>query len=222
MLFSNHSGRWDDRSYLVDGRHNLSGHAAQPLAGLGFMVLFIGAPPRRPGGSGEAEAVREHTEHAIRALAKWGYVDMLRVGLSGWSRSGYYTEYLLMHSTLPFAAASQIDGGTANYEEAFTPWRDEELARIRTPLLSQTHGRLQFAYQGGMVDRLRSMGRPVELLYFAAAPHSTQQPHHRWMSLATHVDWWRFWLQDHEDPEPGKAPRYGRWRELRATAQTLR
>jgi hypothetical protein len=29
------------------------------------------------------------------------------------------------------------------------------------------------------------------------------------------VDWFRFWLQDYEDPEPAKAEQYKRWRELR-------
>jgi len=29
------------------------------------------------------------------------------------------------------------------------------------------------------------------------------------------VDWFRFWLQDYEDPDPAKAEQYARWRELR-------
>jgi hypothetical protein len=29
------------------------------------------------------------------------------------------------------------------------------------------------------------------------------------------VDWFRFWLQDYEDPDPAKAEQYQRWRELR-------
>ena len=30
------------------------------------------------------------------------------------------------------------------------------------------------------------------------------------------VEWFRFWLQDYEDPSPAKAEQYKRWRELRA------
>ncbi len=29
------------------------------------------------------------------------------------------------------------------------------------------------------------------------------------------VDWFRFWLQGYEDPDPAKAEQYKRWRELR-------
>jgi len=29
------------------------------------------------------------------------------------------------------------------------------------------------------------------------------------------VDWFRFWLQDYEDPDPTKTEQYARWRELR-------
>jgi hypothetical protein len=29
------------------------------------------------------------------------------------------------------------------------------------------------------------------------------------------VDWFRFWLQGEEDPDPAKAEQYARWRELR-------
>lgn len=215
VLHSNQSETPADRSFLIDGRHNLSGHAAQPLAGLGFVVLFLGTPPGRVGTTIEASAMLANTEAAIRALADRGYVDTLRIGVSGFSRSAYYTDHLLMHSTLPFAAGTQIDGGTAEYLEGMRPYRDDELARVRAPLLVQAHGPIQLAYQGRMADRLRAMGRSVEVLYFQTAPHSTKQPGHRLRSLSTHVDWWRFWLQDHEDAAPEKGFMYERWRRMR-------
>jgi len=30
------------------------------------------------------------------------------------------------------------------------------------------------------------------------------------------VDWYRFWLQGYEDPNPAKAEQYERWRALRS------
>lgn len=211
VLLANEPERPGDRSYLIDGRHNLSGHAAQPLAAEGFVVLYIGGPP-----SGDvAEHVRVNVEEAVRALGRRGLVDTLRVGVSGWSRSAWYTDHLLIHSTLPFAAATQIDGGTVDYGARLRPYTDEELSRIRAPLLLEHHGLLQFAYAGAMADRLRTMGKAVDVLYFESAPHSTKQPRHRWRSLTTHLDWWRFWLQDREDPDPAKAAQYRRWRALR-------
>ncbi|HET9445548.1 MAG TPA: hypothetical protein VFO35_04770, partial [Steroidobacteraceae bacterium] len=38
---------------------------------------------------------------------------------------------------------------------------------------------------------------------------------HRLAVYNRNVDWFRFWLQDIEDPEPGKAEQYERWRKLR-------
>jgi dipeptidyl aminopeptidase/acylaminoacyl peptidase len=212
VLHSNTAESADDRSYLIDGRMNLSGHAAQPLAAAGFVVLFLGTPPGRAGRANETEAMRAHTESAIRTLAREGYVDTLRVGVSGWSRSAYYTENLLMHSDFPFAAATLIDGGAMDYAERSRPYTDDELRRIRTPLLAQAHGLHMLAHQGAMTDRLRALGIPTDLLAFPSAPHSTRAPRHRLTSLTTHVDWWRYWLQGYEDPDPTKAAQYRRWR----------
>lgn len=213
VLHANHRERPGDQSFLIDGRLNLSGHAAQPLAAHGFMVLFIGTPPSsRPETPSETPAMRANVEGAVRALIEKGYVDSLRVGVSGWSRSAYYTENLLMHSSIPFAAASQLDGGSREYADRTRPYTDEELGRIRTPMLIQAHGQLSLIYSGGFADRLRAQGVTVELLHFANAPHSTRQPRHRLRSLTTHVDWWRYWLQDYEDPDPAKSAQYRRWR----------
>jgi len=68
---------------------------------------------------------------------------------------------------------------------------------------------------GNLADRLDGLGKPAELLYFATASHSTTRPQHRYRSLSTHIDWWRFWLQGAEDSSPTKAEQYARWRELK-------
>ena len=33
--------------------------------------------------------------------------------------------------------------------------------------------------------------------------------------------WFRFWLQDYEDPDPAKAEQYARWRELRRMHEAI-
>jgi|GEM_PF-1176680 len=213
-----------DTSYLIDGAFNLSGHEIQPLAAAGMMVLFIGEPPSlRPYIESQEEGVRvmENTEAAIRWLARQGYVDTLRVGISGWSRAAYYTDYTVIHSRFPYAAATQIDGGTAEYNDRIRPFTDAELGRIRTPMLLEPHG-LSLISAGAMANRLKAMGKPVDILYFKTAPHSTKQPRHRVSSLGTHLDWWRFWLQDYEDPAPEKRTQYMRWRELREQTAKIR
>jgi len=45
--------------------------------------------------------------------------------------------------------------------------------------------------------------------------HVLTNPVERMASQNLSVDWFRFWLQGYEDPDPAKADQYKRWRELR-------
>jgi len=45
--------------------------------------------------------------------------------------------------------------------------------------------------------------------------HVLTNPAVRMASQGGSVDWFRFWLQDYEDPDPTKTEQYARWRELR-------
>lgn len=45
--------------------------------------------------------------------------------------------------------------------------------------------------------------------------HVLTNPEARMASQGGSVDWFRFWLQGYEDPNPAKAEQYKRWRELR-------
>jgi hypothetical protein len=49
--------------------------------------------------------------------------------------------------------------------------------------------------------------------------HVLTNPSVRLASQGGSVDWFRFWLQDYEDPVPPKAEQYARWRELRKLQQ---
>jgi dipeptidyl aminopeptidase/acylaminoacyl peptidase len=204
--------------FLLDGAGQLSGHAIHMLAAQGFVVLY----PREPASlrrvmetPQEGEHMREHIESAVAQLDQAGLIDPQRIGISGWSRAGYYTDYLLMHAAVRFAAATQIDGGAREYTAGMRPFTDEELQRIRTPLLFEPHTPRELVVHAAMADRLDALGKPTEILYFATASHSTTRPQHRLRSLGTHIDWWRFWLQDQEDPVPGKKAQYAHWRTLR-------
>jgi hypothetical protein len=39
---------------------------------------------------------------------------------------------------------------------------------------------------------------------------------------SNHKDWFRFWLQGYEDPDPAKAEQYKRWRELKKMQDEMR
>jgi len=53
------------------------------------------------------------------------------------------------------------------------------------------------------------------LMVFKAQEHILTNPAARLASQGGSVDWFRFWLQDYEDPDPAKAEQYKRWRGLR-------
>ncbi|MPY89811.1 MAG: hypothetical protein GEU99_18050 [Luteitalea sp.] len=205
--------------FLLDGSRQLSGHAIQMLAASGLMVLYTRTPSTLRDvveTKEEGPQIQDHVESAIAYLDRQRLIDPARVGLSGWSRAGYHTAYVLIHSSHRFAAATKIDGGGREYNDRLRSFHDEELARIRTPLLFEAHGPLSLIALADMSDRLEAMGKPVEVLYFATAPHSTVTPLHRQRSLTAHIDWWRFWLQSYEDPSPAKQAQYERWRSLRS------
>jgi hypothetical protein len=62
---------------------------------------------------------------------------------------------------------------------------------------------------------LRRLGKPIELTWLPDALHEVVKPYERLTVQEGDVDWFRFWLQDYEDPDPAKAEQYKRWRELR-------
>jgi len=49
--------------------------------------------------------------------------------------------------------------------------------------------------------------------------HPLTNPAQRLVSQGGTVDWFDFWLNGHEDPDPAKAEQYARWRELKKLQQ---
>jgi hypothetical protein len=61
---------------------------------------------------------------------------------------------------------------------------------------------------------LALMSKAVDFIYFPAGTHVLQKPMERLASQQGDVDWFRFWLQGYEDPDPAKVEEYVRWRKL--------
>jgi hypothetical protein len=53
------------------------------------------------------------------------------------------------------------------------------------------------------------------MYFYPDEPHDLRGPERRRHSLTLNVAWYRFCLQDYEDPNPEKKVQYERWRELR-------
>jgi len=62
---------------------------------------------------------------------------------------------------------------------------------------------------------IRRGGLPVEWLLYPNEGHVKRSPSNKWWVYRRNLDWFRFWLQDYEDPDPTKAAQYARWRQMR-------
>jgi hypothetical protein len=59
------------------------------------------------------------------------------------------------------------------------------------------------------------------MIVYPEEEHVKHQPKHRLRVYQRNIDWFRFWLQDHQDADPSKAEQYARWRELRKLQGTV-
>lgn len=93
-----------------------AGYAAQPIAQSGIFVFQISDIDFRTPREQEAGRALQIYESAIDALERKGLIDRARIGLHGWSRTGYYVLHFLTNSSMPVAASSIYDGaGQALY-----------------------------------------------------------------------------------------------------------
>ena len=89
------------------------------------------------------------------------------------------------------------------------------LDRIVTPLRIEAYG-IGIPAHWDMFALLKRHRRPVEMIHIPSGHHVLVTPRARYTSQQGNVDWFSFWLQGREDPDPAKAAQYERWRYLRA------
>lgn len=225
--------------------------AAQPLANRGIAVLQIEDkdPPGVTGTPAEPQMYMATYEAAVEHLAAAGLVDPARVGLVGYSRTGWHVEYTLTHSKFPYAAAIATDNFDGSYLQSLLLWTDEYTTdnggapygdglkawlenapgfnadKVATPLRLQIEsaGLETILSKWEMFTRLRQLKKPVEL-YVAPdiehGSHGLQNPRQCLAVQQGAVDWFDFWLNGREDPDPAKAEQYARWQKLREQSRT--
>jgi hypothetical protein len=138
-----------------------------------------------------------------------------------------YMQYLLAGAGGPLLSheSEQIYGATP-FGDGLAVWVKEapsfNLNRVETPLLITTLGRGSILGEWEIYASLRMQKKPVDLMYLPQTEgyqHILQRPLERSASQQSNVDWFRFWLQGYEDPDPAKAAQYARWRALRKLQQ---
>jgi dipeptidyl aminopeptidase/acylaminoacyl peptidase len=97
-------------------------------------------------------------------------------------------------------------------------WKDIDIAfhvdEVEAPILIHSPDREVFNVLQ-LIRHLDEAGKPYEIFVFPDERHNKWQPAHRYAIYNRNLDWFRFWLQDYEDPAPAKEEQYVRWRELR-------
>jgi dipeptidyl aminopeptidase/acylaminoacyl peptidase len=218
----------------------------QVFAANGFVVLDFDGPPQHVDGDFKTNMLRWYSplasfEQVFAMLDKEGVTDPARRGISGLSYGADITEFAISHSDLFRAAATSgasgrdplfyylagnagaklfatLVGGSPDGPAA-SNWKELSPAlnanRVNAALLINAPDR---EYIGGLqfYTALRELQKPVELVVYPDEGHIKSQPKHRYAIYQRNLDWFNFWLQDKEDPDPRKKDQYARWRSLKA------
>ncbi len=198
--------------------------------------------------SGEAPCAASGYEAAGNELVSQGLVDPEKIGIIGFSHSCYWVMETLTRNPLRVKAASITDGVMADYNQYLMGAEFSEMAdysdkligarpigqglhtwlerspgfnleRVSAALLVVGEGPESLLTMWQPYAILHLLGKPVELVMLNTTEHDLSNPAIRLASQGGSVDWFRFWLQNYEDPDPAKAEQYERWRELRKLQQ---
>lgn len=226
-------------------------YAARMLASRGMFVLnvndFVLNLKGHAPGTAEAADIRMFAAGA-RKLGAEGLVDPARVGIAGESLPGLLVEEAITYSNYPYAAAISSAAGDAGYfarllEPDWTNTPEIRVSgkdlswfldhsptfsadRIRAPLLLEDEDEpgAGILWKWGLYAQLRALHAPVE---YYVVPEVDRGSHHienpgQLMAIKQNaVDWFDFWLNDHEDPASEKAQQYEYWKRLREQRDSL-
>jgi dipeptidyl aminopeptidase/acylaminoacyl peptidase len=238
--------------FLSDAYPGTTAYPPQLLADAGFLVVLSHYPEdnkipenQYPGNMKDAFNWMGMVEGVIDLLADRGIADRQNVGLVGFSRTSWLTDFTLTHSSYKFTAASSADSGLYLYSGYFAnnlltqmDADDQQLGgppfgktltnwlnycppfnanRVQAAVLMEYTGPIRDAYE--FFIALRRQGKRVELYHYPKGGHPLDTPLERLASLQRNVDWFRFWMQGQERPNAEDPEQYNRWRAMRAQWQ---
>ncbi len=229
--------------FMMDGPYTTA-FAARALAARGMLVLQVEEigdgreTPERPRIGGTLGY-----ESGVKKLVDDGLVDGSRVGIIGFSVTGWYVLDNLLYNPTRYRAATLAEFTSGTYwellqnvdyggqsrldliksevgsmENPTTTLKnsiDNKLVNLSTPLRIEENSPSALIYNWDVYSSLRYQKKPIELIYIPEGQHVLVKPWERLASQQGNVDWFSFWLQGYEDPDPAKAEQYTRWRELR-------
>lgn len=220
---------FDPHQFWFDGPF-ATAFAAQALAAKGFLVLQVPDSHYLMDTPQEARAMAETYENAIDDLDAKGMVDIRRVGIVGFSRTGLYVRYMLTHGRHHLAAAVIADGfddglwaylaygnessyfaselediiGARPFGHGLEVWSNTSsgfmLDRVNTPVQIQVNDRDSLLGNWDWFVGLKQLHKPVELIYFPSGAHILEKPSEQLASKQAVIDWFCSWLNGEKAP----------------------
>lgn len=219
-----------------------------PLATLaedGISALCVNAIPGfKLDAAADYDQRRAAVEGIVRRLSAEGRIDRTHVGMGGLSYGSEVTLWTLAHSDVVSAASVSGVSVTPTYylfnslrdavrstlrklwqlgapNETPERWKEVspayQLDRIKAPILFQLPEK---EYRDTLDYAIPLMRRhQADMYVFPNETHIKYQPRHKMAVYERNVDWFRFWLQGYEDPDPDKAGQYRIWREMKKSAK---
>jgi Prolyl oligopeptidase family len=150
-----------------------------------------------------------HSDFPFAAVAVSDGIDM-----------GYFIYAAMANRGYPDNEMDQIIGATPS-GKGMEAWSREAPGFQVEKMSDQTPVRIVAAYPldvfvewewFAMMKRLR---KPADMVVFLDGVHILEKPLNRLVSQGGNVDWFDFWLNGHEDPDPAKEEQYERWLSLK-------
>lgn len=215
-----------------------------PMAEAGFVVGCLNMVPFEEWGDGldRYRAAQASVESLVELLDRRGIIDRRRIGMGGFSAGSEAAMWIAMNTDLlaaasisspPYEPSAYWMGamrGRDNprvmreFMQAGPPDQDSErwrliapalnVDRISAPVLMQLPAQ-EVRHAAELFARLSNTRTPVEMYAFPEEAHVKIQPRHRHAVYRRNLDWFRYWLQGHVDPDPARVEQYRRWEILR-------
>lgn len=221
-----------------------------PLASMaeqGISTLCINEPSV-PASADERYGIAQSAiESAIDRLAAEGAIDRAKVGMGGLSFGSEVTMWVLIHSRAIAAASVASPSASSMYytlgrnigepflsllrtnwqvgapDQTPAQWRRISpalnLDRIHAPVLMQFPEQ-EYLYALGYAIPMMLDDR-ADVYVFPNEPHNKFQPRHKLAVYTRNLDWFRFWLQEYEDPDSAKALQYAHWRSMQISMRKV-
>jgi dipeptidyl aminopeptidase/acylaminoacyl peptidase len=191
----------------------------------------------------------ESTLRGLDVVAARGFIDEHRVGIGGVSHGTFVPLYMMQkHDRIAAISISsphwgplqyywstqKARGAMGTYETNKDNWARQpegsgsdlwngidiaaHVETIEAPVLMNLAAHETYALVR-LIRNLADAGKPYDAYVFPAETHLKWQPAHLYAIASRNLEWFRFWLQDIEDPDPAKSEQYLRWHRLREQQQ---